>query len=45
MTDAQKNNRIHTINTSVVLGFGPRLAEAVEQLVTVLYPQNVVGGD
>lgn len=45
MTDAQKNNRIHAINTSVVLGFGPRLAEAVEQLVAVLYPQTVAGVD
>ena len=45
MTDAQKNNRIHAVNTSVVLGFGPRLAEAVEQLVAVLYPQTVAGSN
>jgi len=45
MTDAQKNNRIHTVNTSVVLGFGPRLGEAVKQLADVLYPQALAGAE
>ena len=40
MTAAAKNNRIHAINTSVVLGFGPRLGEAVAELVKVLYPDD-----
>lgn len=43
MTQAHKNNRVHSVNTSVVLGFGPRLGEAVKQLVDLLYPQTLAG--
>lgn len=38
-TEAQKNNRVHNVNTSLVLGFGPRIGDAMDELVTMLYPQ------
>ena len=42
MTPAQQNNRVHEVDVSLVLGFGPRIAEAMETLVDVLYPSQVV---
>ena len=38
MTPAQQQNRVHALDVGLVLGFGPRIAEAVEQMVDVLYP-------
>ncbi len=38
MTQAFSQQRIHTLDTSLVLGFGPRIGSALEQLATLLYP-------
>lgn len=44
MTAAAGNGRIHTLDTSLVLGFGPRIGTALEQLVPLLYPPEAVSG-
>jgi iron complex transport system substrate-binding protein len=41
MTPAFRQQRIHTLDTSLVLGFGPRIGSALEQLVTLLYPPEM----
>ena len=41
MTPAFRQQRIHTLDTSLVLGFGPRIGNALEQLVTLLYPPEM----
>ncbi|MCA6061233.1 ABC transporter substrate-binding protein [Thalassolituus sp. ST750PaO-4] len=41
MTPAFRQQRIHTLDTSLVLGFGPRIGSALEQLVTLLYPPEI----
>ncbi len=41
MTPAFRQQRIHTLDTSLVLGFGPRIGNALEQLVTLLYPSEM----
>ena len=41
MTPAQQNQRVHAVDVSLVLGFGPRIADAVNQLVDLLYPARV----
>ncbi len=41
MTPAFLQQRIHTLDTSLVLGFGPRIGSALEQLVTLLYPPEM----
>jgi len=41
MTPAFHQQRIHTLDTSLVLGFGPRIGSALEQLVTLLYPPEM----
>lgn len=38
MTDAARNQRIHTVDTSLVLGFGPRLDQGITTLIELLYP-------
>ncbi|MGB1091549.1 MAG: ABC transporter substrate-binding protein, partial [Oceanobacter sp.] len=37
MTPASQNNRIHTVDVGMVLGFGPRLPEAVDQLIELIW--------
>lgn len=44
MTDAFRQQRIHTLDTTLVLGFGPRIGEALNTLVDLLYPAAVVAG-
>jgi len=41
MTPAFSQQRIHTLDTSLVLGFGPRIGSALEQLAALLYPSAV----
>ena len=41
MTPAFRQQRIHTLDTSLALGFGPRIGNALEQLVTLLYPSEM----
>ncbi len=41
MTPAFRQQRIYTLDTSLVLGFGPRIGSALEQLVTLLYPPEM----
>ncbi|MBU2037773.1 MAG: ABC transporter substrate-binding protein [Gammaproteobacteria bacterium] len=41
MTPAFRQQRIHTLDTSLVLGFGPRIGSALEQLVALLYPPEI----
>lgn len=41
MTPAFRQQRIHTLDTSLVLGFGPRIGSALEQLVKLLYPPEM----
>lgn len=38
MTRAEQNNQVHLIDTVKVLGFGPRLDQGIEQLISLLYP-------
>lgn len=38
MTDAHKQQRIHELDTSLVLGFGPRIGEALQALAALAYP-------
>ncbi|MDO6681208.1 ABC transporter substrate-binding protein [Oceanobacter sp. 5_MG-2023] len=40
MTPASQQGRIHTVDVSLMLGFGPRLPDAIQQLQTILYPQT-----
>jgi iron complex transport system substrate-binding protein len=40
LTDAGKNGRIYAVDTSSVLGFGPRIGSALTQLVDMLYPSS-----
>ena len=42
MTQAARDQRVHVVETSVVLGFGPRIAQAIETLVNLLYPTEVM---
>ncbi len=44
MTDAFRQQRIHTLDTSLVLGFGPRIGTALNRLVDLLYPPVTVAG-
>ena len=44
MTDAFRQQRIHTLDTSLVLGFGPRIGMALNRLVDLLYPPAKVAG-
>jgi len=42
MTPAQQNQRVHVVDVSLTLGFGPRLPEAIDQLVDLIwYPQSL----
>ncbi|MCD8522965.1 MAG: ABC transporter substrate-binding protein [Saccharospirillaceae bacterium] len=41
MTQAFRQQRIHTLDTSLILGFGPRIGSALEQLAALLYPSAV----
>ena len=41
MTPAFSQQRIHTLDTSLVLGFGPRIGSPLEQLAALLYPSAV----
>ncbi|MEX2601626.1 MAG: helical backbone metal receptor [Balneolaceae bacterium] len=38
LTDAAKNNRIHSMDGSYLLGFGPRMGQAVLDLMEFLHP-------
>lgn len=38
MTPAHKDGRIHSLDISLVLGFGPRIDQAVSTLIALLYP-------
>jgi len=40
LTDAGKSGRIYALDTSSVLGFGPRIGSALTQLVDMLYPAS-----
>ncbi|MEL7399902.1 MAG: hypothetical protein AAFN68_04930, partial [Pseudomonadota bacterium] len=40
LTDAGKSGRIYAVDTSSVLGFGPRIGSALTQLVDMLYPSS-----
>lgn len=39
-TPAAEQKRIHTVDVSLVLGFGPRLPQALSLLIPLLYPQD-----
>ena len=41
MTPAQQNQRVHAVDVSLILGFGPRIADAVNELVELLYPAHI----
>lgn len=41
MTDAHRQQRIYDLDTPLVLGFGPRIGEALSYLVTLAYPSVV----
>ena len=41
MTPAMQQQRIHAVDVSLTLGFGPRLPQAIDQLVDLIwYPQS-----
>lgn len=40
LTDAAKNNRIHSMDGSYLLGFGPRMGQAVLHLMEYLHPET-----
>ncbi len=40
MTPAHKDGRIHSLDISLVLGFGPRIDQAVNALIALLYPDT-----
>lgn len=42
MTPAMQQQRIHAVDVSLTLGFGPRLPQAIDQLVDLIwYPQSL----
>tara|TARA_R110000868_G_scaffold101170_2_gene278529 strand:+ start:46 stop:987 length:942 start_codon:yes stop_codon:yes gene_type:complete len=40
MTPASQHDRIFSVDVSLMLGFGPRLPEAMQQLMALLYPRS-----
>jgi iron complex transport system substrate-binding protein len=40
LTDAAKNNRIHSMEGSYLLGFGPRMGDAIMDLMQLFYPDT-----
>lgn len=41
MTPASQNGRIYAIDVGLALGFGPRLADALEAISLLIYPPNI----